>query len=152
MKLTEKPEIVNWEPIHYVFVEKTGPFMETAPASWQELHKHMSELAKLGKVLGAMALYKIEPQMLYRAGVAMDKKPEHLPPGFKYERFNGGKYSRFVLTGSYSQLPEACGRVFKIVSDTKIPVDNNFFIENYANDPQTTPEDQLLTEILIPTK
>lgn len=90
--------------------------------------------------------------MVYRAGVAVEKKPANLPPGFKYEEFNGGKYSRFVLTGSYSQLPEACGRVFGIVKQTQIPVDNNYFIENYVNDPQTTPEEKLITEILIPTK
>jgi len=27
----------------------------------------------------------------------------------------------------------------------------DFFVENYVNDPRTTPEDQLITEILAPT-
>jgi len=152
MKLTEKPDFVNWPAIHYVFVESIGPFMETAPAAWQTLHKHVEEIGRQGKINGYLSLYKMEPQMMYRAGLALDIKPEKIPPGFKYERFEGGKYARFVLTGSYSQLPEACGRVFQTVKETKLPVENNFFIENYVNDPRVTPEEQLITEILIPTK
>ena len=90
--------------------------------------------------------------MIYRAGVQVDHPPKNLPTGFQYIQFHGGKYSKFVLTGSYTQLPEACGQVFEIVQRTKIPVEQNFFVENYVNDPKTTPEDQLITEILIPTK
>ena len=45
-------------------------------------------------------------------------------------------------------LPEACGRVFLIVAEKKIPQRDDFCIENYVNDPRTTPEDQLITEIL----
>jgi hypothetical protein len=56
-----------------------------------------------------------------------------------------------VLTGPYSLLPEACGRVFDIVSEKKIQLRDDYGIENYANDPRTTPEDQLITEILVPT-
>jgi effector-binding domain-containing protein len=55
------------------------------------------------------------------------------------------------LTGSYAQLPEASGRVFEIVAEKKIQMRDAYCIENYANDPRTTPEDQLVTEILIPT-
>jgi len=152
MKLTETPDIKQWPVTHYVFVEKIGPFQETAQAAWQTLHKYTEEIGKQVKITGYMSLYKIEPQMVYRAGVAVASKPEKLPEGFHYEKFEGGKYSRFVLTGSYANLPEACGKVFQIVAKTKIPVDNNFFIENYTNDPRVTPEDQLVTEILIPTK
>jgi hypothetical protein len=49
-------------------------------------------------------------------------------------------------------LPEACGRVFDIVAEKKIQLRDDYGIENYANDPRTTPEDQLMiTEILVPT-
>lgn len=74
-----------------------------------------------------------------------------MPLGFKYEKIAGGKYARFVLTGSYANLPEACGKVFSIVEKTKLPQRADYYIENYVNDPKTTPEDKLITEILIPT-
>ena len=97
-----------------------------------------------------MSLYKVGPK-LYRAGVSLAAEPKNLNEKLTHEKFKGGKYSRFVLTGSYANLPEASGRVFEIVSEKKIQVRDDFCIENYANDPRTTPEDQLVTEILIPT-
>ncbi len=97
-----------------------------------------------------MSLYKVGPK-LYRAGVSLAAEPKNLPEKLTYEKFRGGKYSKFVLTGSYANLPEASGRVFEMVSEKKIQMREDFCIENYANDPRTTPEDQLVTEILIPT-
>jgi effector-binding domain-containing protein len=55
------------------------------------------------------------------------------------------------LTGPYADLPQASGRVFEIVSEKQIQLRDDFCIENYKNDPRTTPEEQLITEILIPT-
>lgn len=97
-----------------------------------------------------MSLYHVEPK-IYRAGVSLAAEPKNLPEGMEYTLFEGGKYSRFVLTGSYANLPEASGRVCEIVSEMKMPLREDYWIENYANDPRTTPEEQLVTEILIPT-
>jgi effector-binding domain-containing protein len=150
LQLTEVPEIVNWAETHYVFIEKVGPFQNTAPQAWQQMHQLVSKVLEQNKITGYMSLYKIGPQ-IYRAGVALAAAPKDLPEGLAYEKFKGGKYSRFVLTGPYSNLPAACGRVFQIVADTKLPVREDFGIENYVSDPRTTPEDQLITEILVPT-
>jgi hypothetical protein len=51
-------------------------------------------------------LCEVEPQ-IYRAGVPVAIKPGKLPSGLVYEEFRGGKYFRFILTGSYSNLPNA---------------------------------------------
>jgi DNA gyrase inhibitor GyrI len=150
MKLDETPEIVNWPETHYVFIEKIGPFQETAPQAWQAMHQLAATIAEHNQITGYTSLYKVEPK-IYRAGVALDSEPTALPEGAQYTKFKGGKYSRFVLTGAYSHLPEACGRVFLIVAEKKIPQRDDFCIENYVNDPRTTPEDELITQILIPT-
>jgi DNA gyrase inhibitor GyrI len=150
MKLTEVPEIVTWPEAHYAFIEKIGPFQETAPQAWQAMHTLAPRIGEQNKITGYMSLYKVEPK-IYRAGVSLDAAPNNLPEGVEYTKFKGGKYSRFVLTGAYSNLPEACGRVFQIVADTKMQMRDDFCIENYVNAPRTTPEDQLITEILIPT-
>jgi DNA gyrase inhibitor GyrI len=97
-----------------------------------------------------MSLYKAEPK-IYRAGVSVAAEPKSLPENLRYEKFKGGKYSRFVLTGSYANLGQASGRVFEIVAEKKIQMRDDYCIENYTNDPRTTPEDQLVTHILIPT-
>src|SRR5690349_5771012 len=150
LRLTQEPEIVTWPETHYVFIEKIGPFQNTAPQAWKEMQPFIPRIAEHNKVTGVMSLYKVAPQ-IYRAGVGVAEEPKNLPENLKYEKFRGGKYSRFVLTGPYSQLPEASGRVFEIVSQKQIPVRDDWYIENYLNDPRTTPEDQLVTEILVPT-
>jgi len=150
MKLTQDPEVVTWRETHYVFVEKVGPFQNTAPQAWQEVHPLVARISEHNKVTGYMSLYKIGPK-IYRAGVAVTAEPKNLLENMRYEKFKGGKYSRFVLIGSYANLPEASGRVFEIVAEKKIQMRDDFCIENYKNDPRTTPEDQLVTEILIPT-
>jgi DNA gyrase inhibitor GyrI len=38
-----------------------------------------------------------------------------------------------------------------MVFDQEIQTRDDFNIENYVNDPRTTPESQLITQILIPT-
>lgn len=152
LNLTETAELTLWEPTHYVFVEKLGPFQDTAQKAWETLHQSLPEVAQQVQLCGFFSLYKIRPQMVYRAGVAVSEKPANLPKGLEYTKFEGGKYSKFVLTGSYANLPEACGRVFSIVAETGISVSDNFYIENYRNDPKTTAEDDLITEILIPTR
>ena len=93
MNLTEEPEIVNWPEIHYVFVEKTGPFMNTAPQAWGEVHRNVPAIAEKNQITKYMSLYKTGPN-IYRAGVAVAAPPVELPEGLQYEEFSGGKYSR----------------------------------------------------------
>jgi effector-binding domain-containing protein len=150
IKLTEEPDIMMWPETYYAFVEKIGPFQETAPQAWQNLHPTVPGILEHNKITGYMSLYKVEPK-IYRAGVSLAAEPKNLPQNLKYEKFKGGKYRRFVLTGSYANLPEASGRVFEIVAEKKIQMRDDYCIEHYTNDPRTTPEDELVTEILIPT-
>ena len=149
LNLTEKPETVSWPETHYVFIEKIGPFQETAPAAWNRLHQLVPAISEHNKITGFTSLYKVGPQ-IYRAGVSLAAAPQNLPAGVHHEKFHGGKYARFILTGPYSGLPEASGRVFRMISDQEIPFRDDYFIENYLNDPRTTPEDQLITHILVP--
>ena len=150
MNLTTEPEIVTQPETHYVFLERVGPFSSTAGQAWQDLHKLEPAISKHNRINGAMALYKIGSK-IYRAGFLLASAPQQLPSDVQYMLFGGGKYSRFVLTGPYSNLPEASGRVWSIVSEKQIPLRDDFAIEHYMNDPKTTPEDKLMTEILVPT-
>lgn len=152
MGLNEKHDSLNFPAAHYVYIEKIGPFQETAPKAWQELHQVKDAIAKEGgRITNVFSMYKPELQ-LYRAGFAVSEKPAGtLPPPVKYTYFEGGPYIRFVLTGSYMQLPKACGRVFDIVKKEHLETSDNFYLEHYVNDPYTTAEADLKTEILIPT-
>jgi effector-binding domain-containing protein len=150
MNLNETPKIVMWPPTHYVYIEKVGPFPVNAPQAWQELHTHIARIAENNQITGYTSLYKVGPQV-YRAGVSLAAPPKELPQGLEYVEFPGGKYSCFTLTGPYSNLGPASGRVQEIVAGTKLPLRDDYFIENYVNDPRTTPEEELVTEIMVPT-
>jgi effector-binding domain-containing protein len=150
MNLTEEPELVHWPETHYVFVEKTGPFPKICPEAWQTAHSVAPLLKEHNQVTGYMSLYRTSPNV-YRAGFVLPAPPVKLPPELKYEKFAGGGYSKFVLTGPYTLLPQASGRVWEIVSKKGIMVRPDFAIENYVNNPKETPEDKLITEILVPT-
>ena len=150
MNLNEHPEIVSWPETHYVFVERIGLFMENAGAAWQQAHTLAPALSENNRITGYMALYKRGPN-IYRAGFSVAAPPVNVPEGLRYERFPGGKYVRFVLTGPYSDLPQASGRAWSLVGEKKIELRDDFAIENYVNDPRVTPPEQLVTHIMIPT-
>ena len=149
MNLTETPDTVQWPETHYAYLEKTGPFMQTAPAAWGEVHKNLPALSEHSRITGYLSLYKVGPQV-YRAGVAVDAPPASLPEGLRYDKFAGGKYNRFTLIGPYTQLGEATGRAFELAASLNLPLRDGFNIENYVNDPRITPAEQLVTEILFP--
>jgi DNA gyrase inhibitor GyrI len=163
MNLTEQPDVVEWPAVHYVFVEKVGPFMETAREAWTFLHANLAGVTANGPATRYMSVYKMDPPPqlgdkapavggVYRAGVTLADKPAAVPEGFRYEELAGGKYSRFLLTGSFKYLPEACGAVQRRIKDIPIPLrPDGYYIEHYTNDPKTTPEEKLVTEILVPT-
>lgn len=152
MALNEFAEIVTWPPTHYVYIERSGPFQETAPKAWTELHALMDLIAGEYSVVGMMSLYKTDPEMIYRAGAILSHAVTELPPGMQYLHFEGGKYTRYTLNGSYSQLPQASGRVFQLIKESNLDRRDDFNIEQYVNDPRTTAEEDLITHILIPTK
>jgi len=150
MNLNEHPELITRPEMHYVFVERVGSFMQNAGAAWQEAHKLAPALRENNQITGYMALYKMGPK-IYRAGFSTEAEPVRVPEGMKYEIVPAGKYLRFVLTGPYTDLPQASGKVWEIVGEKKLGVRDDFAIEYYVNDPSVTPADQLITHIMVPT-
>lgn len=150
INLTETPDTVTWPEMHYVFLEKVGTFQQTAPAAWTEFHELRESVAAHNTITGFMSLYQMGPQ-IYRAGVSVSAPPRDLPAGLRYEKFPGGKYARFVLTGPYMQLGPATCRACELVAAQRIALREGFNIEHYVTDPRITPEPELITEILFPT-
>jgi effector-binding domain-containing protein len=150
MNITEKAEVVTWPETYYVFIEKAGPISTNAGAAWQTAHSLVPELLEHNKITAYLSLYKMDPQV-YRAGFALEAPPVELPKALNYEKFPGGKYSKFEYTGPYSGLGEATGRLVRIVNETEIPLRDDFNIEHYVTDPRVTPEPESITAILFPT-
>lgn len=150
MNLSLKPSLVDWPVTHYVYVARVGPFQKTASKAWEDLQRLLPKIAEDNEITGHLALYK-PAELEYRAGVSIGAKPRKLPEGVDYFKYKGGRYSQFVLTGPYSELPEASRRVFEAVERLRLTVRRAYYIENYVTDPATTPEKKAITEILVPT-
>lgn len=150
MPLNEVPQEVNWPAVHYVYVMKTGPFQDTAPACWKELKTKLPQLPEEVKVESHFSLYKTQPEMIYSAGVAVSSEPSSLPEGLAYMRYEGGKLLSYTLNGPYEELPEACGRVFELVKQNAVDVREGFFVEHYVTNPATTPAEETVTNIMLP--
>jgi len=148
-------ETVTRSLTHYVYLEKRGPFGEVAPPLWNELQPLLPRLGpgQIREFLGVSGIDKSragEDAMIYQAGVSMATEPGKLPGGLQHRAIPSGRYARFVLTGPYAQIWPAFDRVFKTLAEKKVELRPEFCIENYLNDPRVTPEDELLTEILVP--
>ena len=152
MNLTETPDFVTWPQTVDGYVEKVGPFQQTAMAAWQELQQAVPKIADQKKITHRyFARYKPEASV-YRAAVGLSEPISQLPPPLKCETFGGGRFARFILVGPYANLGPATGRVFELVEKLGLKRRDDFCIENSVNDPKVTPESELRTEILIPVE
>ncbi|HUB30865.1 MAG TPA: GyrI-like domain-containing protein, partial [Terracidiphilus sp.] len=155
MNLSATFETVTRPLTHYVFLEKRGPFGEVAPPLWNELQPLIPRLeqSEIREYLGVSGVDKSragEDAMIYQAGVSMAAEPKKLPAGLQHRAIPAGRYARFVLTGPYAQIWMAFDRVFKTLAEKRVELRPEFCLENYLNDPRETPEEKLLTEILVP--
>ena len=151
LSLTLEPNPVEFPATHYVFIERRGSIPQNAPQAWNELHAKLAAIAEHNTITAFLSLYRMD-EGIYRAGVGVAAPPQQLPAGLSYERFAGGRYRKFVLRGSYTQLGPATGQAMQTVQQQRMRLRDDFNIENYVNDPRNTPEDQLITEILFPVE
>jgi len=93
-----------------------------------------------------------DDRFIYQAGVFLWETPAKVPQGLSLRTTHGGKFARFMLTGSYQQLPEAYPQIFSILEDRKISLSDEFCAEVYLNTPENAAEADLKTEILVPVQ
>lgn len=95
---------------------------------------------------------KDESSMIYEAGVVITEDLKKVPKGLQSTKIPAGRYAQFTLIGPYHLVWPAFEQIFKILGDLKIELRKGPCIENYLNDPKITPEDKLVTQLLIPVK
>ncbi|KAJ3301762.1 hypothetical protein HDV03_000429 [Kappamyces sp. JEL0829] len=143
-----------------------GSFMKTAGQCWADLHQKLKPLilAKFpDATLQFVSFYALKPEQVYRAAIVVSPKQGTIEeesarsigkgiPEFGYFYFAGANYASFTLLGSYSQLPTVVGQVMEIAHKTLKVNEDQWYIEYYDSNPDETPEEELVTEILIPLK
>jgi AraC family transcriptional regulator len=156
LNMNLKPQTISRPAAHFIYLEKRGPYAEVAPPTWDEMFKLLfPKLShdQITEFLGLSGMDKSrqgEEAMIYQAGVSLAAKPAEIPKGMQYKKIDAGSYAMFLLTGPYSQIWIAFSQIFRTLAESNIRLREEFCIENYINDPKTTPEAKLQTQILMP--
>jgi len=155
VNLATEFDTVTRPATHYLFLEARGPYPEVAPPLWNDLMPILPRIAppSIREYLGLSGMdsgRSGEDAMIYQAGVSVATKPNQLPAKMQYRHVATGRYARFLLTGPYTQIWPAFDQIFKTLAAAKTNLRPEFCIENYLNDPRTTAEAELKTELFIP--
>lgn len=157
-KMDLEPVFVNRnETFVYTAKKSGGAFNDIAPIAWQELMQVLPnikhDLSK-SEFLGIGTVDKSDATMVchYRAAFSCPSKDFGSIQGLTTETIPAAKYAKFVLYGSYQNIGNAVEKAFQIITKGAYELDDAPCLENYLNDPTITPENELVTEILIPIK
>jgi effector-binding domain-containing protein len=91
---------------------------------------------------------------LFDAAIPVERMPvKQVPPDsrVKLKRTYGGKALKVVLKGSYSQIPATYDKIVAYIAAHGIETNGNPWDE-FANDPTTVKESEVLTNIYFPIK
>jgi len=150
MPLNKLTVEVEWPAVHYVYSTFSNLDIVSKSTRWAEYNvanPHVPD--KPLQFLTYLTLFK--PEMRFCAGGTVAAAPvEKLPLAALYMELEKGRYLQFTVIGNYSQLPEACKTVLKLVKERGIVTRGGWYIEHYVNRHLSTPENELTTHILVP--
>ncbi|MBY0416052.1 MAG: AraC family transcriptional regulator [Bdellovibrionales bacterium] len=156
MNLNLKPEIISRPAINLVYVEKSGIFKEVAMPTWYELIPLVDKNIPKDTIREFLGISIMDSQtqdestMYYGAGVVVTEEPKKLPKGLQYKKMLGGAYAKFMLVGPTHQVWDAFDKIFRVLAESKIKLRPGACIENYLSNPELVPENELVTELLVP--
>lgn len=132
--------------------------MKTAPKVWGDVHAILGNCNYVGEKKKAMAGLSMfdetkegDEKYVYRAGLFLNSALDNEIEGLETREVPGGKFAKFLLTGSYEKLPQAYPSATSQVTSAGLTLRNDaFFMEIYLNTYGTVPDEELLTEIYVP--
>lgn len=153
-----EPEIIDRDTtVVHSFAATGGEFKDVAPIAWQEFLKVLetiSEDLSKSEFFGVGTTHQSDTKQVcnYKAALSIPTNLSASIKGLKREEIPASKYAKFLLKGSYDNVWVAFDKAFQIITDGPYEISDAPCLENYLNDPSVTPEEDLLTEILIPIR
>lgn len=88
----------------------------------------------------------------FEAAIPIGEEPKSPPSGdIRIGKSPTGKAVKFVHRGSYDAMDTSYELITNYLDDRRLEA-KELFIEEYATDPLTTPEDKLVINVLVPLK
>jgi AraC family transcriptional regulator len=157
-KMDLTPEIIKREKtVIYTSSSSGGDFKDIAPVAWQNFLKVLgtiSEDLSKSEFLGVGTMDKSDTKAVcnYKAALSIPTNPKFVNAGLMKEELPASNYAKFLLKGTYNNIWIAFDKAFQVITEGPYEIADAPCLENYLNDPTKTPEEELLTEILIPIK
>lgn len=152
-------EVREQQPKQVIYVRLTGAYMALAYCeAWKKLYAYVSEEKIDTRYMEYICIYHDDPKVTepknLRTDVCFTVPSPAKPRGeIGVKEIPGGKYLIFRYKGPYTNL----GAVYDTIYGHWIPqggytVSNSRGYESYLNSPESTPPEELLTEICIPVE
>ncbi len=152
-------EVREQQPKQVIYVRLTGAYMALAYCeAWKKLYAYVSEEKIDARYMEYICIYHDDPKVTepknLRTDVCFTVPSPTQPRGeVGVKEIPGGKYLIFRYKGPYANL----GAVYDTIYGHWIPqggytVSNSRGYESYLNSPESTPPEELLTEICIPVE
>jgi hypothetical protein len=97
LNLSDEPEAILLPPTHLVYLEKIGPFKQTAPLAWREFWAIAGGQLDQSQITRMVGLSRMDPTKqgdaayVYQAGVLFSAPPGALPKGLQSRLMPAGK-------------------------------------------------------------
>jgi effector-binding domain-containing protein len=143
--------------------EKTIIYMN-GNATWDSAFETLIDAFKqLNTVLDRQGLKADGPSMTiytstddtgfaFQAAIPLAEEPKDPPRGdIAIGKSPGGRALKFVHRGTYDSMDSTYEAITNYLDEKRLEA-RDLFIEEYATDPVTTPEDQLVITVLVPIK
>lgn len=152
-------EVREQQPKQVIYVRLTGAYMALAYCeAWKKLYAYVSEEKIDTRYMEYICIYHDDPKVTepknLRTDVCFTVPSPAQPRGeIGVKEIPGGKYLIFLYKGPYANL----GAVYDTIYGHWIPqggytVSNSRGYESYLNSLESTPPEELLTEICIPVE
>ena len=150
--------VTSLEPARVAFVRHVGPYTEAGP-TWQRLMAWAGGRGRLGPHARTFALCHDDPdttppeRLRYDACIVVGADVQ-AEDGVEVQDVAGGRYAVATHRGSYARLAETYGALMEqwVPANGLELADDRPTLEIYRNDPQQTPEDELLTDVHVPIR
>ena len=150
--------VISLEPARIAFVRHVGPYAEVGP-TWQRLVAWAGGQGLLGLDTRIFGLCHDDPdtttpeQLRYDACIVIGPDVQ-AGDGVEVQDFAGGRYAVATHRGSYTRLAETySGLIEEWVPANRLELaEERPCVEVYRNDPQQTPENELVTDVHVPIR
>jgi effector-binding domain-containing protein len=145
-------QIKDYKPFTYAYLECSGSF-EQIPAKIGEFMGLFfpQQLIPAGSLFGIYfnSPDQVKPEELkWAIAFPIDSKASVKEP-LKKAEFKNDKVAYYLYIGSYEKVGDVYGKVFKFIAEKGYMVAGPV-MENYLDDPNTTPAEKVRTEIIVP--